>query len=66
MAWHRESVQQAANNTIKDIAGLGGDGGLIAIDARGRVAFAMNSPGMYRGSVGAATAARTAIYAAEK
>jgi L-asparaginase / beta-aspartyl-peptidase len=66
MAWHRESVQQAANNTIKDIAGLGGDGGLIAIDARGRVAFAMNSSGMYRGSVGAATAARTAIYAAEK
>ena len=66
IAWHREGVQAAANNTIKDIAKLGGEGGLIAIDARGRVAFAMNSPGMYRGAVGSAAPARTAIYAAEK
>ena len=66
MAWHRESVQQAAQHTIADIASLGGDGGLIAVDARGRVAFAMHCPGMYRGSVGSSTAARTAIYAAEK
>jgi beta-aspartyl-peptidase (threonine type) len=66
MAWHRESVQSAANNTIADIGALGGDGGLIAIDARGRVAFAMNTTGMYRGSVGSASPAHTAIYAAEK
>ena len=66
MAWHREGVQSAADNTIKDIGGLGGDGGLIAMDARGRVAFAMNSPGMYRGSVGASSPAHTAIYANEK
>ncbi len=66
MAWHRESVQAAANNTIKDLGDLGGEGGLIAMDGRGRVAFSMNSPGMYRGSVGASAAARTAIYAAEK
>ncbi len=66
MAWHRESVQVAANNTIKDIGDLGGEGALVALDARGRVAFAMNSPGMYRGSVGASTAARSAIYADEK
>lgn len=66
IAWHRESVKSAADNTIKDIGGLGGDGGLIAMDARGRVAFAMNSPGMYRGSVGATQPAHTAIYASEK
>ena len=66
MAWHREGVQSAANNTIKDIGELGGDGGLIAMDARGRVAFAMNSTGMYRGSVGASSPAHTAIYASEK
>ena len=66
IAWHREGVQAAADNTIKDIAGLGGDGGLIAMDARGHIAFAMNSPGMYRGSVGASSAAHTAIYANEK
>ena len=66
MAWHRESVQAAAKNTIADINSLGGDGGLIAIDARGRVAFAMNTTGMYRGSVGSASPAHTAIYAADK
>lgn len=66
LAWHRESVQSAASNTIKDIGGLGGDGGLIAMDARGRVAFAMNSLGMYRGSVGSASAPHTAIYAGEE
>ena len=66
MAWHREGVQSAANNTIKDVGELGGDGGLIAMDAHGRVAFAMNSTGMYRGSVGASSPAHTAIYATEK
>jgi beta-aspartyl-peptidase (threonine type) len=66
LAWHGEKIQSAADNTIKDIAGLGGEGGLIALDAHGRVAFAMNSSGMYRGSIGAGTPARTAIYASEK
>lgn len=66
MAWHREGVKSAANSTIRDIASIGGDGGLIAIDARGRVAFAMNSPGMYRGSVGSRNPAGTAIYADEQ
>ena len=66
MVWHRESVQVAANNTIKDIGGLGGEGALVAMDGRGRVAFAMNSPGMYRASVGSSVVARTAIYADEK
>jgi beta-aspartyl-peptidase (threonine type) len=66
IAWHREGVQSAADNTIKDIADMGGDGALVAMDARGHVAFAMNSPGMYRGSVGASTPGRTAIYASEK
>jgi beta-aspartyl-peptidase (threonine type) len=66
MAWHREGVRSAASNTIKDIGSIGGDGGLIALDARGRVAFAMNSPGMYRGSVGSGNPATTAIYADEK
>ena len=66
IAWRGETVQAAARDTIKDIGDLGGDGGLIAIDGRGRVAFAMNSVGMYRGAVGATMAAHTAIFAAEK
>jgi beta-aspartyl-peptidase (threonine type) len=44
---------------------MGGDGGLIAMDGKGHVAFAMNSEGMYRGSVGSASPARVEIYADE-
>ncbi len=66
MAWHGEHVQAAADNTIADIGALGGEGAIIAIDAQGHVAFAMNSSGMYRGSIGSASAAQTAIYATQK
>ena len=66
MGWHGESVQSAADSTIRDVGSLGGEGGLIAIDAKGHVAFAMNSTGMYRGSVGPTSPAHTAIYATER
>ena len=66
IAWRGQGLQAAANATIADVGSLGGDGGLIALDARGRVAFAMNSSGMYRGSVSSTRAALTAIYATEK
>ena len=66
MAWRGERVQSAADATLRDVGTLGGDGGLIALDARGHVAFAMNTLGMYRGFVSDATPARTAIYATER
>ena len=66
MAWHGESVQSAANNTIADIGALGGEGAVIAMDAHGHVAFAMNSSGMYRGTIGSASPVHIAIYASEK
>jgi len=65
IAWRGASVQVAANDTIADIGGIGGDGGLIAIDGKGNIAFAMNSSGMYRGWVTSAHAASTAIYSTE-
>jgi beta-aspartyl-peptidase (threonine type) len=65
VAWKREKVQAAADATIASIGAIGGDGGLIAMDATGRIAFAMNSPGMYRGSISSAASAKTAIYAGE-
>jgi beta-aspartyl-peptidase (threonine type) len=34
MQWNRENVQAAADDTIKSIGGIGGDGGLIAMDGR--------------------------------
>jgi L-asparaginase / beta-aspartyl-peptidase len=66
MAWHGEGVQAAADNTIADIGTLGGEGAILAMDAQGHVAFAMNSSGMYRGSIGSSSPAHTAIYATEK
>lgn len=66
IAWKGESVKVAADATIESIGDLGGDGGLIAIDGKGRPAFSMNTEGMYRGFVAKGLPARTAIYADEK
>jgi L-asparaginase / beta-aspartyl-peptidase len=66
MVWNHEAAQTAANDTIKDIGDIGGDGALLVMDAHGHVAFAMNTLGMYRGQIGSGTAAHTAIYASER
>jgi beta-aspartyl-peptidase (threonine type) len=66
IAWQKASVQSAADATIADIGAIGGDGGLIAMDGAGRIAFAMNSSGMYRGWVSSAAPAGTAIYSDDK
>jgi beta-aspartyl-peptidase (threonine type) len=66
IAWLRVDVQAAADATISDIGAIGGDGGLIAMDGAGRIAFAMNSSGMYRGWVTSAIPRGTAIYSSEK
>ena len=41
-------LQQAANDLIKDVARLGGDGGVIAVSSDAEIAFAWNSDGMKR------------------
>lgn len=43
------SVGEAASRAIAEIERMGGTGGLIALDARGRYALPHNSRGMYRG-----------------
>ncbi len=63
--WSKASVQAAADATIADIGAIGGDGGVIVLDGSGRIAFAMNSSGMYRGWVTSAVPAATAIYSDE-
>ncbi|KQS53856.1 peptidase T [Brevundimonas sp. Leaf363] len=60
--WNDQTIQEAADDTISDIGEIGGDGGLIAMDGDGKVAFAMNSEGMYRGSVSSSAPAQVAIY----
>jgi len=41
----------AANETIEYLREIGGEGGLIAVDAMGNVALPLNSEGMYRGFI---------------
>jgi len=44
-------LQQAAEEVImKRVLKIGGDGGLIAVDAKGNVAMPFNTEGMYRAS----------------
>ena len=57
------SLDEATALVLADVAALGGDGGVIAIDAAGHVALPFNTRGMYRGVVDAAGVCRTGIYA---
>jgi beta-aspartyl-peptidase (threonine type) len=65
IAWQRVSAQEAADAAIADIGSIGGDGGLIVMDGSGRIAFAMNTSGMYRAWVTSSVRAGTAIYSTE-
>jgi beta-aspartyl-peptidase (threonine type) len=49
---HKEiSLEDASNEVIhKRILDIGGDGGLIAVDAKGNIAMPFNTEGMYRAS----------------
>ena len=51
MRYRKESLARAAAAALANVARLGGDGGLIAVDRRGNVAMPFNSEGMYRASV---------------
>ncbi len=45
-------LHQATAGLIKDVARLGGDGGVIAVSSEGDIAFAWNSDGMKRAGFG--------------
>lgn len=54
MMYLGESVAEASHAVIHNRLGeLGGTGGVIAIDAEGRVAMPFNTPGMFRGTIDA-------------
>ncbi|WP_340066333.1 isoaspartyl peptidase/L-asparaginase [Ascidiimonas aurantiaca] len=49
MEYKGMSLQEAAREVIHNkVATLGGDGGIVAIDANGNIAMEFNTPGMYR------------------
>ena len=51
MKYLREPLGKAAGVALKKLAGLRGDGGLIALDRRGNIVMPFNSEGMYRGAI---------------
>lgn len=63
MEYKGYTLQQAADEVILNrILKIGGDGGLIAVDAKGNVALPFNTEGMYRGYKTSAGVAVVGIY----
>lgn len=58
----REPVAQAAARALERVSALGGAGGLIAMDGRGRVAMPFTTEGMFRGRIGRAGRPMVALY----
>jgi len=56
------SLVDAARETIDHLSEIGGEGGLIAVDAQGSVTLPFNSEGMYRGFVAENGEMKTEIY----
>lgn len=57
-----QSLEVAARAVLDEVARLGGQGGLIAIDYHGHVHMDFNSAGMYRGSIDAKGNLQTLIW----
>ncbi|AYV21157.1 isoaspartyl peptidase/L-asparaginase family protein [Vibrio mediterranei] len=66
MRYLKEDVHTACEAVIQgELKTMGGEGGLIAVDAQGDVHFGMNSSGMYRASVDCNGELTVKIYADE-
>ncbi|MEL6724585.1 MAG: isoaspartyl peptidase/L-asparaginase [Pseudomonadota bacterium] len=46
-----ESVKDASESALNQVAELGGDGGVVVIDGNGQYEYVFNSKGMYRGMI---------------
>jgi beta-aspartyl-peptidase (threonine type) len=63
MRYSGASLAEAADEVVmKRVPALGGNGGVIAIDARGNVRLPFNTSGMYRGFVDASGKREVAIF----
>lgn len=66
MRYLKEDVHTACEHIIQgELKDIGGEGGLIAVDAAGNIHFALNSSGMYRASMDCAGQLVIKIYADE-
>ncbi|WP_200890688.1 isoaspartyl peptidase/L-asparaginase family protein [Pedobacter lusitanus] len=62
MEYKKLSVDEAAKAVLDKVGKMGGDGGLIALDAKGNVTMPFNTEGMYRGTVTEAGKIEVLIY----
>ncbi|MEA5445678.1 isoaspartyl peptidase/L-asparaginase [Gammaproteobacteria bacterium AB-CW1] len=64
MAYRDKSVEEAADHVVNSkLVEMGGNAGVIAIDAKGNITMPFNTSGMYRGSVDNEGRVHTAIFA---
>ena len=62
MRYMKSPLATAARAALQNVARLGGDGGLIAVDRKGNVAMPFNSEGMYRAAIDRGGRRRVAIF----
>jgi beta-aspartyl-peptidase (threonine type) len=63
VAYGGDDIDEAADDVVmKRVPELGGNGGVIALDARGRIALPFNTSGMYRGWIDVDGNRGTAIF----
>ena len=62
MRYRGETLAKASRAALANVARLGGDGGLVAVDRRGNVAMPFNSHGMYRAALDRRGRRTIAIY----
>jgi beta-aspartyl-peptidase (threonine type) len=55
-------ITEAADNTLAEVAAIGGDGGLIVLDAKGNYAMRFNTRGMFRGMIGSDGVPQVSIF----
>jgi L-asparaginase / beta-aspartyl-peptidase len=58
-------LDSAADDLLAELGAIGGKGGFIAVTPDGRCRAVFNTPGLYRGSVGAEQPAKVAIFGDE-
>ena len=64
MRYAGDSLGDAARKVVfESVGGVGGHGGLIAVDRAGQLAMPFSTAGMYRGWVRAGAAPATRIFA---
>jgi beta-aspartyl-peptidase (threonine type) len=62
LRYRGDTLRIAAEAVVAELAQIGGEGGVIALDHAGAVAMPFNGQGMYRGCIRADGVALTAIY----